>query len=74
MKYVIAPVRGWYSFRYGVESPQSLAAIVDKPSEVRVLKNEMGFRGPIFVSVFPEFMSGRKPSSVRIWFYNKALR
>ncbi len=148
MKYVITPVRSWYSFRYGVESPASLAAeiarcgyaggiladsavvtgqlefaaacrekgiigaagvfltirgekvvfaaleggwsdlcslitsttvperisteeslaactklavIVDKPSEARMLENEMGFTGPIFVSVFPEFMSGRKP-------------
>jgi DNA polymerase III alpha subunit len=26
MKYVIAPVRSWYSFRYGVESPEELAA------------------------------------------------
>ncbi|MEN8209425.1 MAG: hypothetical protein ABFR50_09245, partial [Candidatus Fermentibacteria bacterium] len=147
MKYVITPVRSWYSFRYGVESPASLAegiaergysggiltdssvvtgqlefasacrkngitgaagafltirgrkvlfaaleggwrdlcslitstmapervsteeilaactrvaGIVDNPCEAGVLKNELGFAGPIFVSVFPEFMSGRK--------------
>ncbi|MCD4700931.1 MAG: hypothetical protein K8S24_03650 [Candidatus Aegiribacteria sp.] len=151
MKYVITPVRSWYSFRYGVESPASLAAgiarfgyaggiltdksivtgqlefaatcrengitgaagallairglkiaftaieggwcdlcslitstvlperisteeslaactklaaIVEGPSEVSMLRNEMGFTGPIFVSVFPEFMSGRKPGLV----------
>ncbi|MCK4806683.1 MAG: DNA polymerase III subunit alpha [Candidatus Aegiribacteria sp.] len=151
MKYVITPVRSWYSFRYGVEPPASLAegiarhgytggiltdssvvtgqlefaaacrengingavgaelrirglkiaftaieggwsdlcslitsttvperisteeslaaclklaAIVDEPSGVKLLEHEMGFKGPVFVSVFPEFMSGRKPGSV----------
>ncbi len=151
MKYVITPVRSWYSFRYGVEPPASLAAgiarcgyaggiltdfsvvtgqlefaaacrengicgaagaelrirglkmvftaleggwsdlcslitsttiperistgellaactrlaaIVKEPSGVEILKHEMGFNGPVFVSVFPEFMSGRKPGSV----------
>ncbi len=150
MKYVISPVRSWYSFRYGIESPASLAAaiahrgyaggiltdsgivtgqlefaaacrkngitgaagalltirrlkitftaieggwsdlcnlitsikvpervstgeilaacrkvaaIVDKPSAARVLVNEMGFKGQVFVSVLPEFMSGRKVNS-----------
>ncbi len=151
MKYVITPVRSWYSFRYGVESPAALAAgiarcgyaggvltdsgivtgqlefaaacrengitgaagalltirglkiaftaleggwsdlcqlitsttlperisteeslaasaklaaIVEEPSGAKVLEHEMGFNGPVFVSVFPEFMSGRKPGSV----------
>ena len=151
MKYVITPVRSWYSFRYGVESPASLAAriagsgyaggiladsgivtgqlefaaacrengvtgaagalltirglkitftaieggwsdlcslitsttipkrvstgeslaactklaaIVEDPYGAEVLKHEMGFNGPVFVAVFPEFMSGRKPGSV----------
>lgn len=151
MKYVITPVRSWYSFRYGVEPPSSLAAaiarrgyaggiltdssvvtgqleftaacrengitgaagaeltiggrkitftavengwsdlcslitsttvperisteeslaacaklvaIVEEPSGVQVLENEMGFDGPVFVSVFPEFISGREPALV----------
>ena len=150
MQYVITPVRSWYSFRYGVESPASLAAgiarcgyaggiltdssvvtgqlefaaacrkngitgaagalltirglkitftaieggwsdlcslitsttvpervsteeslaactklaaIVGEPSFAPVLKRELGFNGTIFVSVYPEFMSGRKPGS-----------
>jgi DNA polymerase III alpha subunit len=151
MEYVITPVRSWYSFRYGVESPArlaegiakhgyaggvlsdpvvvtgqlefatacreneitgaagaeltikgikvvfaaleggwgnlcslitsttaperistlellasctKLAAIVKEPSGAEVLKHEMGFSGPVFVSVFPECISGRKPGSV----------
>ena len=148
MKYVISPVRSWYSFRYGVEPPASLAAgiarfgyaggiltdssvvtgqlefaaacrengitgaagaelrirglkitfaaieggwsdlcslitstaipqristeesltactklaaIVEEPSEAEVLEHEMGFKGRVFVSVFPECISGVKP-------------
>ncbi|MCD4702514.1 MAG: hypothetical protein K8S24_11725, partial [Candidatus Aegiribacteria sp.] len=28
MKYVITPVRSWYSFRYGVEPPATLAEVI----------------------------------------------
>ncbi len=41
-----------------------LAAIVKEPSGVKLLQHEMGFNGPVFVSVFPESISGRKPASV----------
>ena len=151
MEYVITPVRSWYSFRYGVESPTQLAegiarcgyaggilsdagvvtgqleyaaacrengiigaagvklrikgievvfaaleggwgnlcglitsatvpdristeeslplcvnmaAIVEKPSGAEMLEHEMGFSGQLFVSVFPECISGRKPGMV----------
>jgi len=151
MKYVITPVRSWYSFRYGVEPPASLAAgiarcgyaggilsdgnvvtgqlefaaacreneitgaagaeltikgmkivftaleggwsdlcglitsttvperisteeslascaklaaIVEESFGARMLEDDMGFNGPVFVSVYPEFMSGRKPGSM----------
>lgn len=151
MEYVIAPVRSWYSFRYGVESPARLAeviakhgyaggvlsdpgvvtgqlefaaacrekgiigaagveltikgikvvfaaldggwsnlcslitsvtvpdristeeslplcvnmaAIVEEPSDVEMLEHAMGFSGHVFISVFPECISGRKPGMV----------
>ena len=41
-----------------------LAAIVEDPLAADVLEKEMKFTGTVFVSVFPESISGRKPASV----------
>ncbi len=47
-----------------LESCTKLAAIVEDPLDADVLEKEMRFKGHIFVSVFPESASGRKPASV----------
>lgn len=161
MEYVVTPVRSWYSFRYGVESPAKLAegiarcgfaggilsdpgvvtgqlefaaacrengivgvagveliirrmkvvfaaleggwsnlcslitsttvpdristeeslplcvnvaAIVEEPYGAEMLEHEMGFSGQVFVSVFPECISGKKPGMAEREILEKGYR